>query len=78
MYEEQRRQGYDAKVKAWLERPEQAELVQSLKASQGVVSVVKPQSYVREIITLANLHRLLPVYNTEQDALAGERLPAVG
>lgn len=55
-----------------------AVLAQSLKASQGVVSVVKPQSYVREIITLANLHRLLPVYNTEQDALAGERLPAVG
>ena len=53
-------------------------LSQSLKVSQGVVSLLHPQNYVREIITLANLHRMLPVYNTEQDALAGERLPAVG
>ncbi len=53
-------------------------LVQNLTASQGTVSLVNPQSYVREIITLTNLHRLLPVYNTEQDALRGERLPAVG
>ena len=53
-------------------------LSQSLKASQGMVSLLNPQSYVKEIITLANLHRMLPVYTTEQDALAGARLPAVG
>jgi anti-anti-sigma factor len=53
-------------------------LSQSLKCSQGVISLLNPQSYVREIITLANLHRMLPVYNTEQDALAGAALPAVG
>ena len=53
-------------------------LSQSLKASHGLISVLNPQSYVREIIILANLHRLLPVHNTEQDALAGERLPTVG
>jgi len=53
-------------------------LVQNLKGSQATVRLVNPQSYVREIITLANLHRLLQVYNTEQDALAGERLPTVG
>lgn len=52
-------------------------LSQSLKTSQGIISLLNPQSYVREIITLANLHRMLPVYNTEQDALAGAKLPAV-
>ncbi len=53
-------------------------LSQSLKVTQGVVSLLNPQSYVREIISLANLHRMLPVYNTEQDALAGYSLPAAG
>jgi anti-anti-sigma factor len=52
-------------------------LSQSLKASQGIISLLNPQSYVKEIITLANLHRMLPVYNTEEDALAGVKLPAV-
>ena len=41
MHDEQRRQGYDAKVKAWLESPEQAELVQSLKAT--VSPEIKPE-----------------------------------
>lgn len=53
-------------------------LSQSLTVTQGVLSLLNPQSYVREIISLANLHRMLPVYNTEQDALAGCRLPAAG
>ncbi len=33
MHDEQRRQGYDAKVKTWLEKPEQADLVKSLRAT---------------------------------------------
>jgi hypothetical protein len=33
MQDQQQRQGYDDKVKAWLEKPEQAELVKSLKAT---------------------------------------------
>jgi hypothetical protein len=33
MQDYERKLGYDAKVKAWLEKPEQAELVQSLKAT---------------------------------------------
>lgn len=53
-------------------------LSQSLKASQGMVGLLNPQSYVREIISLANLHRMLPIYNTEQDALAGCSLSAAG
>ena len=43
-----------------------------------MVSLLNPQSYVKEIITLANLHQILPVYTSEQDALAGSRLPAAG
>jgi anti-anti-sigma factor len=53
-------------------------LAQSFPATQGMVSLLNPQSYVKEIITLANLHQILPVYTSEQDALAGSRLPAAG
>jgi hypothetical protein len=47
-------------------------------ATQGMVSLLNPQSYVKEIVTLANLHQILPVYQSEQDALAGSCLPAAG
>jgi len=53
-------------------------LSQSLTVTQRAVSLLKPQSYIKEIISLANLHRILPVYNTEEDALARYRLPVVG
>ena len=33
MRDQQQKHGYDTKVKAWLEKPEQAELVKSLKAT---------------------------------------------
>ena len=33
MQDQQQKQGYDAKVKAWLDKPEQAELIKSLKAT---------------------------------------------
>jgi anti-anti-sigma factor len=33
---------------------------------------LKPQSYVREIMSLANIQKLIPVYENEQDALAGQ------
>ncbi|HVG02697.1 MAG TPA: STAS domain-containing protein [Nitrospira sp.] len=51
-------------------------LSQSMKASQGVIILSNPQSYIREILALAHLDRLLPIYNSEQEALAGEQLPA--
>jgi hypothetical protein len=56
MHEHERKQGYDAKVKAWLEKPEQAELVQSLKATispemksetQAQVLVSQAKNYIR-------------------------------
>jgi anti-anti-sigma factor len=46
---------------------------QHFKSSQGTVSIAKPQSYVREILVLANIPKLIPVYDNEQDALAGSQ-----
>jgi anti-anti-sigma factor len=34
------------------------------------LSLVKPQPYVEEILRLANLDRVIPIYHSEQDALA--------
>jgi anti-anti-sigma factor len=49
---------------------------QNFKLSQGKVSMLKPQAYVREIMSLANLEKLIPVYDNEHDALAGQRRAA--
>ncbi|MDH4084035.1 MAG: STAS domain-containing protein [Nitrospira sp.] len=49
---------------------------QNFKLSQGKVSMLKPQSYVREIMSLANIQKLIPVYDNEQDALAGHQRAA--
>ncbi|MBH0206622.1 MAG: STAS domain-containing protein [Nitrospira sp.] len=43
---------------------------QNFKLSQGQVSMLKPQSYVREIMILANIPKLIPVHDNEQDAVA--------
>jgi anti-anti-sigma factor len=49
---------------------------QNFKLTQGRLSILKPQSYVREIMSLANLPKLIPVYDNEQDALAGHQKAA--
>ena len=49
---------------------------QNFKMAQGRVSMLKPQSYVREIMTLANIPKLIPVYDNEQDALASYQMAA--
>jgi anti-anti-sigma factor len=49
---------------------------QNFKLSQGKVSMLKPQSYVREIMSLANIQKLIPVYDNEQDALAAQQKAA--
>ena len=49
---------------------------QNFKLSQGKVSMLKPQSYVREIMRLANIEKLIPVYDNEQDALAAQQKAA--
>ncbi len=51
-------------------------VAQNFKLSQGKVSMLKPQSYVREIMSLANIPKLIPVYDNEQDALAGNKQAA--
>jgi hypothetical protein len=57
MKDHERKQGYDVKVIAWLERPEQAELVNSLKATispemkserQAQVLVSQAKNYIRK------------------------------
>jgi anti-anti-sigma factor len=49
---------------------------QNFKLSQGKVSMLKPQSYVREIMSLANIQKLIPVYDNEQEALTGHQRAA--
>lgn len=44
---------------------------QNFKLNQGKVSLLKPQSYVREIMSLASIPKLIPIYDNEQDALSG-------
>lgn len=49
---------------------------QNFKLSQGKVTMLKPQSYVREIMSLANIQKLITVYDNEQDAIEGYRRAA--
>jgi len=42
---------------------------QNFKLLQAKVSMLKPQSYVREIMTLANIPKMIPIYESEEDAL---------
>jgi len=49
---------------------------QNFKLNQGKVSMLKPQCYVREIMNLANIPKLIPVYDNEPDALAGNQQAA--
>lgn len=46
---------------------------QQFKESQGTLSIAKPQTYVKEMLVLANIPKLIPVYDNEQDALAGSQ-----
>ena len=51
MQDQQQKQGYDAKVKAWLEKPEQAELVKSLKAT--ISPNMKPEKQAQTLVNQA-------------------------
>ena len=42
---------------------------QSFKLLQAQVSMLKPQSCVREIMSLANIPWIIPIYESEEDAL---------
>ena len=56
MQEQEQRQGYSAKVKDWLEKPEQADLVQSIKATispnmtlerQEQAAIIQAKNFIR-------------------------------
>jgi anti-anti-sigma factor len=42
---------------------------QTFKLQQAQISLLKPQSYVREIMSLANIPKMIPIYETEGDAI---------
>jgi len=44
---------------------------QNMKLLQAKVSMLKPQRYVLEIMSLANIPKLIPIYENEEDALVG-------
>ncbi len=49
---------------------------QNFKLGQAKVSMLKPQHYVREIMSLANIPKMIAVFENEQEALAGLVRPA--
>jgi hypothetical protein len=51
MQDQQRKQGYDAKVKAWLEKPEQADLVKSLRAT--ISPETRPEAKAQALLNQA-------------------------
>jgi len=51
MQDEEQKQGYSAKVKAWLEKPEQADLVKSIKAT--ISPNMKPEKQEHAVLTQA-------------------------
>ncbi|HEY5745177.1 MAG TPA: hypothetical protein VIU12_03790, partial [Chryseolinea sp.] len=51
MQDQEQRQGYDHKVKTWLEQPEQATLVKGLKST--ISPNMKPEQQERALMTQA-------------------------
>lgn len=51
MQDQDQRQGYDTKVKAWLDKPEQADLVASLKAT--INPKMKPETQEKILVSQA-------------------------
>ena len=54
MKDEEQKQGYSAKVKGWLEKPEQADLVQSIKST--ISPNMKPERQEQALVTAAKNH----------------------
>lgn len=54
MKDEEQKQGYTAKVKAWLSKPEQADLVQSIKST--ISPNMKPERQEQALVTAAKNH----------------------
>ncbi len=54
MKDEEQKQGYTTKVKAWLEKPEQADLVQSIKST--ISPNMNPERQEQALVTAAKNH----------------------
>ncbi len=54
MKDEEQKQGYTTKVKAWLEKPEQADLVQSIKST--ISPNMNPERQDQALVTAAKNH----------------------
>jgi hypothetical protein len=54
MKDEEQKMGYTAKIKAWLEKSEQADLVQSIKST--ISPNMKPERQEQALITAAKNH----------------------
>lgn len=54
MKDEEQKQGYTAKVKAWLAKPEQADLVQSIKST--ISPNMKTERQEQALVTAAKNH----------------------
>ncbi len=54
MKDEEQKQGYTAKVKTWLAKPEQADLVQSIKST--ISPNMKPERQEQALVTAAKNH----------------------
>jgi len=54
MKDEEQKQGYTSKVKAWLAKPEQADLVQSIKST--ISPNMKPERQDMALVTAAKNH----------------------
>jgi anti-anti-sigma regulatory factor len=48
---------------------------QTFRASQAKLSLLRPQPYVREIMSLASIQKMIPLYESEEAALAAVNLP---
>lgn len=49
---------------------------QSFRTSQAKLSILRPQTYVREIMSLASIQKMIPLYESEEAALSALNLPA--
>jgi hypothetical protein len=54
MKDEEQKQGYTAKVKSWLAKPEQADLVQSIKST--ISPNMQPERQEQALVTAAKNH----------------------
>ena len=48
---------------------------QTFRASHAKLSILRPQNYVREIMSLASIQKMIPLYESEEAALAAVNLP---